>query len=303
MSKLHNDKIIRIAYAANDSYIIPLCSSIKSVIGNTKEKPEFYILYSNLSKKNKKIISNIFGSYNINFCFVNNKIFDKINISDQNGWTKEILYRLSLADMLKDIDKILYLDCDTIALDDIQKLYNFTIDKYYAAVVEDRYSNEHTTRLNQENYFNSGVLLLNLQKLREDNLYAKMLDYANENYDKLICPDQDILNAILSPNIIYINKEWNMQLSDREPTDELVINNAKIIHFAGIIKPWNIDYLSFEKKYFFKYFNQLPLIFGLLNFYIPMFFKILQCKRKSIIWYRKSSKELILFNKYNIKVK
>lgn len=298
---------IKIAYACNDGYIVPLCTSIKSLTENISLKTnlEIYILHdkTRLSLKNQKVISKIFNKKNcsINFICVDNCIFNNLTIPQGYWWSEEIFYRLALASLIKNSDKILYLDCDTILLGDLDEFLNTNIDDYYIAAVEDSNYIESSKRLKIEEYYNSGVILFNLKKIREDKVEPKFFDFVQKNQEILICPDQDVLNVVLAGNIKRISDIWNTQQYTLDYID-CKSSNIKIFHYTGNLKPWNAEYTYKNKINFFKYFNKLPLLFRIKYYYYPLRNQLLKTYRKKLIWYYKSEKTLILFNKFKIRL-
>ena len=164
--------VIRVAYACNDAFVLAVCTSIKSAMENITDNNllEVFILYNeeNLSSKNRNSIANVLNNskLTIKFIPVKNDIY-KNYISQKNShWSVEIFYRLVLPKLLPYIDKIIYLDCDTTVLGDLSELYNINIEDFYAAGVNDTSETikECCKRLNVEKYFNSGVLLLKMDK-------------------------------------------------------------------------------------------------------------------------------------------
>ena len=143
--------------------------------------------------------------------FSNVKIeFLKVDVSDIQQYLivkfeffpVSIYYRLFLTDILpKEVDKILYLDGDIIVRHNLSELWETDIDKYaVGAVVNQSNSSKYWERLGypkENGYFNSGVLLINTKYWREHNLKERFLKYIVENPQKLLYPDQDVLNFIL----------------------------------------------------------------------------------------------------------
>ena len=194
------------------------------------------------------------------------------------------------------------MDCDTTVLGDLSELYNINIEDFYAAGVNDTSETikECCKRLNVEKYFNSGVLLLNMEKIRNDNIYEKFLDFAGENKDIIFFPDQDILNAVLKDKVKFLGNEWNKIQYDNEYIDYKK-QEIKIIHHTGFPKPWEINCVNKNRNYFFKYFSMLPLSFRIKYYYIPVI-QFIKAVRQKIITFRKSQKTLIIFDCIKIKL-
>ena len=127
-----------------------------------------------------------------NFKFKNAKLSHHIK-------TIAAYYRLILPELLPNINKIIYLDGDTLTLDDLKEMYDINMDNYYYKGFLDIYIEEFLP--NNNNYICSGVLLINLENLRKDDIINKMYDYMIKNNDNLEHHDQTIINGVCSEKI------------------------------------------------------------------------------------------------------
>ncbi len=177
------------------------------------------------------------------------------------GFTgKATWYRLFLPELLPDIDRVLHLDADLIAVDTLLPLWETDLGDHYLAAVTNVFMDHHLHRPAQlglegpETYFNAGVLLMNLAALRADGQSDEMLDYARQNADRLEWRDQDTLNVMLGHRRLHLHPRWNcmnavlnfpqsVDVFGAAAVDEARRNPA-IRHFEGPAqnKPWH--YLS-----------------------------------------------------------
>ena len=168
-------------------------------------------------------------------------------------------YRLFLPERIPDLDRILYLDSDTLVVDSLRPVWETDLGDAYAAAV----SNDLTPRLRHRplelglrdvaDYFNSGVLLMNLDLLRRDAMREKILAHARA-HPYLMWQDQDPLNVLFAGRWHKLHPRWNCQSSlyyydhAYDLFGEQAVREARsapaIIHFEGpdVIKPWH--YLS-----------------------------------------------------------
>ncbi|OEG71660.1 hypothetical protein ATZ36_13575 [Candidatus Endomicrobiellum trichonymphae] len=103
-------------------------------------------------------------------------------------------YRLLITEILpNNVEKAIYLNYDIIVNKDISELWNISVDNYLAGCVN-----------LGNNYFNSGVMLLNLYELRNFNFYNKWKKYVEDNLDKIDCYDQSILNTVMGHNVLFL---------------------------------------------------------------------------------------------------
>jgi lipopolysaccharide biosynthesis glycosyltransferase len=171
-------------------------------------------------------------------------------------FTSAMWYRIFLPELLPDVERVLYLDVDTLALDSIRPLWDVSLDNALVGAVtnvfEEWRGTEHTDRLGlqQRDYFNSGVLLLNLDEMRRSDTVAELRRVAGERAEELLWPDQDVLNLVLGPRRVPLHPRWNAMNSvmlfdnaaDVFGADQVAEarSNPAIRHFEGpgANKPW-----------------------------------------------------------------
>lgn len=169
----------------------------------------------------------------------------------------EMYYRIFAAKYLpKDIEKILYLDPDIIINGSIEELYNISLENYFYAAASHTgkfLTNLNSYRLDMEDdspYINSGVMLMNLKKLREEQDFEKVFEYIEKKNKMLILPDQDIISSLYGSKIYVLDSfRYNMterlfQLYGMEKgiTLNWIKENSVVIHYCGKNKPWKENY-------------------------------------------------------------
>ncbi len=214
-----------IALTFNDNYVIPAGVAMYSLMENANPDYfyEFNIIHHGLSIRNqKKLIKNLeqFHNQSIKFIYADTS-FSEIfaQLPHPSHFSPEIFYKLQLPSLLKDYDKIIVSDVDVLFLGDISPAYtNFTGNHYIAAIRH--YSKDVIIDINNiyrdfpEDYkqrinnFGAGFMIFNLKKMRQDNIEQKMLDFLKKNIDKLIYPEQEVLNYICSPQTEYIDLKY-----------------------------------------------------------------------------------------------
>ncbi len=267
-------EIINIVYSADSNYLIPTLISMKSVLVNRRAqtKINFFILTKNKLLNNEKKMFKAIEDVDCQISFLNvGNLFDGFNENDQ--FTQACYYRLVIPIALNNIRKCIYLDGDTIVTDDISKLFIEDVSNYYLAACKDctiswDLENDllHAKRIglcSLDSYINSGVLLLNLEKMRDDNVFAKFKSEIHNTY-KYLFFDQDILNVVLNGNIKILHPKYNCfpyYYSKRKKHREKVltrysrsqiedaIKHPVVIHYASAEKPWNSKCLRNRKKW------------------------------------------------------
>lgn len=247
---------MNIAFLIDDNYSEQLSVVLASLLKNDKHNTKFniYVLDIGISETNKAKIKRLKGNYEINFIPIDEKLFKDFPSINH---LKTLNYARILLPSLVECDKILFLDCDILVLDDLSKLYNMDFEDTYACVIKDRTSNEiFTIRqkeiLNIKNYFNAGVMLLNLKKIRQDKIESRCIKFILENPDKILFLEQCALNYVFQDNVKFIDKKWNYQYKLNVSKKA---KNISIIHFVG----WEKPFLGFFHPYENMYFKYLKL--------------------------------------------
>jgi lipopolysaccharide biosynthesis glycosyltransferase len=153
-----------------------------------------------------------------------------------------VYYRLLAPGLLPtSLDKVLYLDCDIIVRRSLLELWNTDITDYALAAVSDLWEEEYGKALGLPmgaKYFNSGVLLINLQFWRENGVPERVVSFIRGNPEKAECWDQDGLNATLVDQWRELPRFWNAQIHESRAVPLGTEKNPAIVHFVTGDKPW-----------------------------------------------------------------
>lgn len=194
------DKIesIPIAMALDDEYTYPTIVAITSVMENKnpETKYDFYIMhpgeFQDENKEKLKSLSSKYEGCNIKLI----DMADKYVQANQSGYiTTPTYYRLSLSEILPEVDKIIWLDGDTITFTDLSEMYNINMrSRYYDGFLD--YPNQDEFAPINDHYICAGVMLINLKSLRNDGVAAKFDKFIEKNNAKLSRHDQTVINAV-----------------------------------------------------------------------------------------------------------
>ena len=269
---------ISVVCAADDNYAMPLAVMARSILANLAEDKKLllFVIDGGIEEHNKQKIVN---SLDPNRCDVKwlhpqtDELLKKVTISGHMSIVT--YYRLLIPELISDeVEKVIYLDCDLIVNQDLNELWKLDLEeKYLFAVPEIRFpfiaqvlpNFDELNIPSDSKYFNAGVLLINLQKWRTDQIGLKAIQYIEKNIEHIRFWDQDGLNAVVAEKWGELEPKWNQtpfihdysswkdSPFEEEPFKNAV-NNPCIIHFASKFKPWNTyQYRERDKKLFHKY--------------------------------------------------
>lgn len=252
-------EIIPIFFAVDDGYIPFLAVTLQSITDHSTE--EYYyvikILYTNISEENKEKI-NKYTKENINIEFVDlNYYIEKVKgkLYTRDYFSMTTYFRLFISNLYPQYNKAIYLDSDIVLLTDVANLYNEDIgDNLVGAVPDDiiqqnKVFQEYVEKVvgvaSYKNYFNAGMLIMNLDQLRKNKFQEKFL-YLLETVKYSVVQDQDYLNRICKGRVKLLDMTWNVMPNATKDVNE---EDIKLIHYNYQYKPWHYDNIPFSKYF------------------------------------------------------
>ena len=310
---------MNIFYCFDKNYNTQAYLSIQSIKDNTKEKLNIFILH-NEPKSFSKLLKQLEDSdtnISINkFDNINNIKFPNIENSHISEAT---YYRLFIGEYLdKKIDEILYVDADTVCLNDFTEIYyeNLNNLKESKFIIGARTVGEKTSknrdiweRLDMDGkYFNAGVMFIDMKKWRIENTQNKLLDKLETLRDRIVYWDQDVLNSFFNGQYMEINKNLNFDTSGDFVDEDVnkIYEDVYFVHYMGSNKPWDILSSLEEKSIFYqnlsiKYFNRYHFVSNFRRKDLINFLKILLglkfLKANNILLFLISGVKFIFFKK------
>lgn len=250
---------VHLVYMVNSKYVPYMIVSLESAALN-KDRESKYLVHVIASDLTEKDISAIKGmerkGIQIEIVPAGTLPLDISRLGRFASFAVA-LQKIFIADYLASEKKVLYLDADTLVQTDLSAVYSTDLRGKYAAAVKDGLMYqfpEHVAAIDlggRDFYFNSGIMLLNLQKIRDDGISRRAIIYFNTHND--IFGDQDVLNAVFGAKVKplsykyncnsnffeekdaeFLSKFWNEKVAS---SPETVYDSAAILHFAGH-KPW-----------------------------------------------------------------
>ena len=251
------NNVVNLCFVTDKGYLMPSCVALISALKNKKFSSIYnvYILYKDLDVQEKQIFKDL------NYDRVHIELIDlakygnflKYKLKNVHA-TPTSIYKFFIPEILPKVDKLLFLDGDIIVQDDLAELYDTDLGDNYVAAVKDNNGIDWGINDDRYCYFNSGVMLLNLAKMRKNNTKDAMIKYRKKGLNKLM--DQDTFNYVFDKSVLLlpfeyntqtnalsgivqkrsgytletVQKYWNIQSDDP-------FADAKIIHYTSI-KPW-----------------------------------------------------------------
>lgn len=246
---------MNIAVGLSGNYLNHLIVMATSVCENNKRDIDLYALVEEFSEEDKKFYFEKMEKYeNLTTHFIDISKEDVKGFPLTQYFKISTFFRVLLATKLsEDVKKILYLDVDLIVDNCLDELWDVEVDSAHPiAAVKEESLRKYNNRLSipdEYSYVNAGVLLLNMEEIRKQNLFEKVKDYIHDNAEHLMWLDQDALNASLYDKIKYVNNKWNYHnyfIVERKSDKKIILelDNPHIVHYTGPVKPWNDEEYS-----------------------------------------------------------
>lgn len=257
-------KTMNLMFIVDDNYVDQLKVTLYSIAHNVDNREVHVYLAQKSALARENELAEYCGKLGFTFhpIVVGDDVFKDAPTTDR--YPDTIYYRLLAHEFLpENLEKVLYLDADIICLNGFEDFYDTDLQgNLYAAAshIPDSGTLDLINKLRLQNYemdsayFNTGVLLMNLNEIRHVVKREDILNYIAQNYTKLILPDQDVLNGLYADKVVPIPDEiYNFDArysvlyqakSNNEWTLDWVISHTVFLHFAGRDKPWNPTYRS-----------------------------------------------------------
>lgn len=249
---------ITIVSAADEGFVPHLATLFLSLLKTKKPDTtiSFYVIDDHISLVSKDKLNQMVNEYNamISYLQIDTLEFDDMVESDRIPTTA--YFRIAIPNFLKhtDIERAIYLDCDIVALQPIEDIWRIDLGDKLMAAVEDAGFHQRLDAMEidaeSNTYFNSGVMIIDLEKWRAEKITEQVLNFASSNQEELRFHDQDALNAILHDRWLVLHPKWNAQAyilqgEKDHPTkigkieyDE-ARNDPALVHYSGHVKPWH----------------------------------------------------------------
>ena len=264
--------------ASDNRYAREIGVAIASVLTHStpEERFSFHILDGGISETNRFRIEQLksIKDFDIEFVRIDESVFEACPITAGSHFSPATYYRFLIPRLAPNLKRVLYLDCDLLVVDSLRELWSTDISQHYAAAVEDTWTYpaevyKYDLGMNRtEPYFNAGVMLINLQRWRDERLdvtlFKTMAELEKNGTIRYV--DQDVLNYHLRGQVRVLPLRWNVQQTLYFMTSQHVVysreemndarDNPAIVHFSGDRKPWHAGCIHPERDRYERYVNK-----------------------------------------------
>ena len=263
--------MIHIACCSNEK-LAPMFGVVVTSIGInvTSDDVMVYLLHNGLKSSTIKRLQTIADRYNVglNFLEIDLEILKDCPVDNKIHYSNIMMYaRILLPSMLPNLDKVIYLDCDLVVCRDLKSLWETDVNDVAVAMAPDLLCQDKGTlsRLGiDNNYLNSGVMVMNLDYWRKHDVQNRLLSYIVDKGNELIYNDQDAMNVILQDerrqlpvkyNVTPYHYHKNLEYYPAKLREEIQKSRLDpvIFHYLGPVKPWSLGCYLPGKQLFKKY--------------------------------------------------
>ena len=256
-----NKRHIPIFLAADDRYLPYLAVAVKSISDHSSDEYiyDVRILSSEIPRARLHMLLDM-NLKNVKISTVNidkriSGIREELSLRLRDYYSESIYYRLFIPSMFPELNRALYIDCDVVLVDDIAKMYFTDIgDNILGAVADESIPGvsafcdyvDRWVGVPAGEYFNSGVLVMNLAKMRDEKIEEKFLHLLGKYNFDTVAPDQDYLNCLCKGRVRYLDLAWNKQPKEENP---IPVSELHLIHYNMVNKPWHYSGILYEQEF------------------------------------------------------
>ncbi len=266
------DKEIPIFFTTDDQYAPFLDVAIASLIDNASKAYTYRLMVLNtgLRRENMNLLKrNQRDGFTIDFVDISREVAGiKARFKNVYHFSVVTYYRLFIASLFPQYDRIVYLDCDLVVLGDVSELYHTDLkgnifgaspEQFVQNTPEFRLYAEKALGVDPSGYVNAGVLVVDLEQYRRHRIEEKFVDLITRYDFDLLDPDQAYLNYLCRDRITILPNGWN-----KEPLPLPCEGDMNIVHYALYKKPWQYDDVLYG-DYFWKYAKESPFYAEILK--------------------------------------
>lgn len=258
--------MINLALCFDFKYKEMALAVVRSILENTEVSNCSFYLVVDMDDAQIRATARYLDSLSVKYLIktVDQKLFQ--GLTTKGHITRAAFMRLELARIFPNLEKVLYLDSDLIFIKDVRDIWETDIEGKPLAAVRNA-GKSATQRLGltpSHVYFNSGVMIMDLEYYRRENVRERAYKWLQDNNDSRAFHDQDALNVIYQDKVFELPYRFNMQaflyrfffsFADEERARIVQEESEKVVvHFSSGRKPWHRGDLHPHRELFMKYY-------------------------------------------------
>lgn len=253
---------MNLVFCSDQNYLPHLASAIHSILAHhAASEIVFWVVHNDCSEASLQTFNKAVSPARISLLCDESLTYKTLFVN--RHVSKTTYQRLFLDHILPaEVTRYLYLDCDLLVVGNLRQLYDMPLDGYILAAAPEYDPEKLFAPDRKSEYFNAGVMLVNRDAWRINNIGEALEHYLGTHGEKLRFWDQDALNGVLANVWKPVSPKWNLTASyfrnqkmrKAHRADE-VYADCRIIHFNASIKPWHY---RLRHPYKYLYFTYLP---------------------------------------------
>lgn len=283
---------VHVVFITDEIYFEPMLVTIASMLEHSKRIIDIsiFLTFTPLEYQSN-ILNGIKSGENVNVLYVRKIINSELEVlRAKNHVSSAAFIKTILTSLLPEVDKVIYLDSDLLVLEDIGMLWDLVDSKVELAAVRSAsyfIDNEHLGLKKDDETFNSGLMVMNLDLMRQNQRETQLLTFLKLKNEVTSLNDQAAFNSVFKYNWLKLDLRWNVYVQNfifgnqklRYKNKDIKKSrmNPYIVHFNGSVKPWDTDCgHPYVKKY--REYARRAGVFNDVGFSFKKF-----CSRKYII--------------------
>jgi lipopolysaccharide biosynthesis glycosyltransferase len=264
MEMSDSNEPIHLAIAFDEKYLVPFYTLLTSVFYHNKQNTILiHAIATGISEQEKEAIIGYVRENNqdIRFYSIDEQFVSRFVLT--SNWTAAVYYRLFFPFLVPPtVNRLLYLDTDTLVVNNLRAFDEIELQGYPVAAAYDNYVKTQPLIgiVEEGNYFNSGVMLINIPQWKQQEISEKAFNYLTVHPERIRFVDQDALNAVLKNNWIKIDNRFNLIYSVIPPglarqQFNTFLADKIVLHFT-LHRPWHMLCQN-RFRYLYQYFQRL----------------------------------------------
>ncbi|MDR0693071.1 MAG: glycosyltransferase family 8 protein [Puniceicoccales bacterium] len=249
------DEIINIAFVFDDRFSDLFRVAIYSIAKNTKSNLALHIVDCGISEENKDLIGKFISEFK-NISSMEFRVPERLevfeNLSIEPPYNSTVFYRLEIPRIFPALERVIYLDCDIIAIGDIAELWNEDLKGRPFGAIEEvgNFIDSDTVWRKRmtlglplgKRYYNTGVLFFDCGQYQKSKIFERVVEFVKSTRISLPCPEQDAMNICLrNDEHLPLHPKYNfMPFYALSKRCLRVIKNPVVIHYAAV-KVWQLN--------------------------------------------------------------